>query len=78
MILALLVLAVALSGLAALAAPASAAAHRDPCHPRGDCPSDHASYKWRGMLCVKPTSDTRTSSFKQRVRHGGLTYYCKK
>ena len=58
------------------AGPASA--HRSWCHSRHDCPSDHATYRWHGLLCVKPSADERTSSFKKRVRYGGRTYYCKR
>jgi hypothetical protein len=52
-------------------------AHRSGCHSHHVCPSDHATYKWNGKLCVKPTSSKRTSAFKKKVRHQGLTYYCK-
>jgi len=74
-----LVLAVLVLGAAAGAAGSSpASAHRDPCHPQHACPSDHASYRWRGMLCVKPTSDKRTPSFRKRVVYDGRTYLCKR
>ncbi len=61
----------------ALTIPAVAPAHRSGCHGHHSCPSDHATYKWRGKLCVKPSSDKRTSAFRHKVRYGGLTYYCK-
>jgi hypothetical protein len=61
----------------ALVVPAVAPAHRSGCHSHHSCPSDHATYKWRGKLCVKPTSPKRTSAFKRKVRYGGYTYYCK-
>jgi hypothetical protein len=57
--------------------PAVASAHRSGCHGHHTCPSDHATYPWRGKLCVKPTADERTGAFKTKVRYGGLTYYCK-
>jgi hypothetical protein len=63
--------------VAAGAGAPAASAHRSGCHRHHVCPSDHATYKWKGKLCVKPTSDKRTSKFKQRMRHAGLTYYCK-
>jgi len=63
--------------VAAVASTPSASAHRSGCHPKRECPSDHATYKWRGKLCVKPTSDKRNSSFKTKIRYAGLTYYCK-
>lgn len=66
------------TGLVAIAAAPTTSAHRSGCHSKHVCPSDHATYKWRGKLCVKPTSNKRTSSFKQRARYGGLTYYCKR
>lgn len=55
----------------------TATAHRSGCHRHHTCPSDHATYKWKGKLCVKPSSDKRTSAFKKKVRHSDLTYYCK-
>lgn len=61
----------------ALLVPAVAPAHRSGCHGSHVCPSDHATYKWRGKLCVKPSADERTKAFKKKVRYGGLTYYCK-
>jgi hypothetical protein len=57
--------------------PAVATAHRSWCHSRHSCPSDHATYTWRGKLCVKPTAEERTRAFKKKVRYGGLTYYCR-
>ncbi|MEJ7787438.1 MAG: hypothetical protein WKF96_21755 [Solirubrobacteraceae bacterium] len=73
----LTIAAVAAAFLAA-AMPTAAPAHRSGCHPKYVCPSDHATYKWRGKLCVKPTSNKRTSAFKTKVRYDGLTYYCKR
>ncbi|HEY0343166.1 MAG TPA: hypothetical protein VGC59_00865 [Solirubrobacteraceae bacterium] len=61
----------------ALIVPAVASAHRSGCHGHHSCPSDHATYTWRGKLCVKPTAEERTSAFRQKVRYDGLTYYCK-
>jgi hypothetical protein len=61
----------------ALLAPAGAPAHRSGCHSHHFCPSDHATYKWRGKLCVKPSADERSSAFKKKVRYDGLTYYCR-
>lgn len=72
------------SALVCLAAPELAAAqpmaptHRDGCHRWHSCPSDHATYRWRGLLCVAPYSDKRNSTFRQRVRYDGRTYYCKR
>jgi hypothetical protein len=65
-------------GATSSAVTSTASAHRDPCHPKYRCPSDHASYRWRGLLCVKPTSSKRTSAFRKRVRYGGRTYFCKR
>jgi hypothetical protein len=58
--------------------PETASAHRHGCHRHHTCPSDHATYRWRGLLCVAPYSDKRNSTFKRRVRYGGRTYYCKR
>jgi hypothetical protein len=58
-------------------AAGSASAHRSGCHRWHSCPSDHATYRWRGMLCVAPYSDKRNSSFRRRVTYEGRTYYCK-
>jgi hypothetical protein len=70
-------LILALGALAAGTASA-APAHRNGCHVKHTCPSDHATYRWRGLLCVKPTSDERTAAFKRRVVYGGKTYFCRK
>jgi hypothetical protein len=56
----------------------SASAHRHGCHRWHTCPSDHATYRWRGLLCVAPYSDKRNSSFRRRVQYDGRTYYCKR
>jgi hypothetical protein len=71
------VLAVVIGLAVVPALPGTASAHRSGCHGAHSCPSDHATYKWRGKLCVKPTSDERTRAFKKKVRYAGLTYYCK-
>jgi len=48
---------VALTSVALKASPASATAeHRARCHQHHSCPSDHATYRWRGLLCVAPYS----------------------
>jgi hypothetical protein len=52
--------------------------HQSGCHRWHSCPSDHATYRWRGLRCVKPSADERNSTFRIRVRYGGLTYYCKR
>ncbi len=73
-----LVAAVTAAAIApALFVPAVAPAHRSGCHGAHSCPSDHGTYKWRGKFCVKPSSDKRTSAFKNEIRYAGLTYYCK-
>jgi hypothetical protein len=64
-------------GAAALAVePASA--HRSPCHSVRSCPSDDASYRWRGLLTVAPESAKRTTSFSKRVTYDGRTYYARR
>jgi hypothetical protein len=67
----------ALSALTVGYSAEPASAHRSGCHRWHSCPSDHATYRWRGLLCVAPYSEKRNSSFKRRVRHDGRTYYCK-
>ncbi len=52
--------------------------HRSGCHRWHTCPSDHATYRWRGWLCVAPYADERNSSFSHRVRYQGRTYYCRR
>jgi hypothetical protein len=53
-------------------------AHRSGCHSKHACPSDHATYRWRGLLCVSPTADERTNAFKRRVVYASRVYYCRK
>jgi hypothetical protein len=70
----------------AAVAPNEAQAHRDRCHQRHTCPSDHATYRWLGRingvrarwLCVHRTSDERNRTFNRRVRYDGRVYYCKR
>lgn len=58
--------------------PASpASAHRNACHLHHTCPSDHATYRWNGRLCVKPSSPKNDGTFRKRVRYAGLPYLCK-
>jgi len=56
----------------------SAAAHRSGCHGKHTCPSDHATYRWRGMYCVSPASGESRSGYPKKVRYDGRTYFCKK
>lgn len=70
-------------GLVALAlavvTPASGGnSHRNVCHTRHTCPSDHASYRWTGWLCVAKTADERTAAFKKRVVYQGRVYFCRR
>jgi hypothetical protein len=64
--------------LVAIGTGSAATSHRNGCHVKHMCPSDHATYRWRGLLCVKPTSDERTSAFKRSVVYAGKTYFCHK
>jgi hypothetical protein len=57
---------------------APASAHRSGCHRWHSCPSDHATYRWHGLLCVKSTADERSSAYRKRVVYQGLVYYCKR
>lgn len=75
-----------LAGLAALAGTAgllfagvqSAEAHRHGCHRWHSCPSDHATYQWRGMWCVSPASGESRVGYRTRVAHQGRVYYCRR
>ena len=82
-----LAVATAFAALAfAAVTPDQAQAHRSRCHQRHTCPSDHATYRWRGRiggvtarwLCVHRTADERNRTFNRRVRYGGRVYYCKR
>jgi hypothetical protein len=64
-------------GAAALAVE-TASAHRSPCHSARTCPSDDASYRWRGLLTVAADSAKRTTSFSKRITYGGRTYYARR
>jgi hypothetical protein len=59
------------------ASPASA--HRSGCHRWHTCPSDLATYRWRGLLCVSQRHRAEFGpSFRKRVIYAGLVYYCKR
>ena len=64
--------------LGALTLAPSAQPHRARCHQAHTCPSDHATYRWRGLLCVAPYSDKRNATFRKRVVYGGRVYWCKR
>jgi hypothetical protein len=74
----------AFAGMAVV--PEQAQAHRNGCHAARTCPSDHATYRWRGRiggvtarwLCVHRFSDERNRTFTRRVRYGGRVYFCKR
>ena len=77
LLIALAAAVVIFAGSAALRVD-TASGHRHGCHRWHTCPSDHATYRWRGLLCVKPTSPKRNSTFRRRVVYGGLVYWCKR
>jgi hypothetical protein len=66
--------------------PNQAQAHRSRCHQAHTCPSDHATYRWRGRisgitarwLCVHRFSDERNATFRRRVVYDGRVYFCKR
>jgi hypothetical protein len=58
--------------------PTAAGAHRSGCHRWHSCPSDHATYKWRGMWCVSPASGESRYGYPKRVVYGGRIYYCRR
>lgn len=53
------------------------ASHRDPCHLRHECPSDHHTYPW-GPQSLSCTSyvDERLPTDTTTVTWGGRTYWC--
>jgi hypothetical protein len=59
-------------------APSEAAAHGDPCHRARTCPSDHAKYRWHGLLCVSPKARERSASFRLMYVHATYVYFCKR
>jgi len=72
-----------IAGLAAIAvlaviSPAPSSGHRSGCHRWHTCPSDHATYRWHGWLCVSPASGESRYGYPHRVRYGGRTYYCRR
>lgn len=77
--LAVAAVAVAFAGAVApaLIAPAVAPAHRSGCHGAHSCPSDRATYRWNGKLCLSPRNGG-DSEYGKRVVVQGLTYYCRK
>jgi hypothetical protein len=73
-------LSVAATALAvALIAAPTAGAHRNVCHTRHDCPSDHHTYRWgtKGLLCTS-YADERRAADKTIVRYAGRRYWCGK
>jgi hypothetical protein len=66
-----------IGGAASGAAP-TAEAHQSGCHRAHTCPSDHATYRWRGLRCVSPASGESRQGYPRRVRYGGRVYYCKR
>jgi hypothetical protein len=53
------VVVMALTAIALSFAATPASAHRSGCHRWHSCPSEHASYRWHGLLCVAPYADER-------------------
>jgi hypothetical protein len=54
------------------------AAHRSGCHGAHSCPSDHATYRWRGWLCISHASGDYRRGYNHKIAYGGRTYFCKK
>ena len=77
-LLATLVAAMAVLGGLSSVSVENASAHRSGCHRWHTCPSDHATYRWRGLLCAAPYSSKRNSSFRRKVVYQGRTYWCKR
>jgi hypothetical protein len=77
-LLATFVAAAAVFGGLSTVSVEDASAHRSGCHRWHTCPSDHATYRWRGLLCVAPYSDKRNRTFRRKVVYQGRTYWCKR
>jgi hypothetical protein len=69
----LCVTVVAIAGFLSLAAlgATSASAHNTGCHRAHAYPGDHATYRWRGWLCVAPYAEETTRRFNRRIRYLG-------
>lgn len=65
--------------LAALTFASAADAHRNSCHTKKTCPSDHHTYKWgpKKLLCTSYAAERKPSD-RIRVVVGGRTYWCHK
>ena len=69
--------ALALAVLATAGSARAGTAHRDPCHSRHTCPSDHHTYVWRALVCTS-YPDERTPVDTTTVAVGGRTYWCRR
>ena len=65
--------AAAAAALCALLFVPGAGAHRDPCHSRHACPSDHHTYAWQDLWCTS-YADERLAADTKRVVVGGRVY----
>lgn len=59
----------------ALAVPAGASAHRNPCHAAKECPSDHHTYAWNGLVCTSYKAERLPKDKVVRVVQG-RRYWC--
>ena len=78
LLLAFVCVALLVAAVLAFGFAGTASAHRSGCHRWHTCPSDHATYRWRGWLCVAPYASERNSTFRHRVVYEGRVYYCKR
>lgn len=62
---------------AALVAPAGASAHRNPCHTKHTCLSDHHTYRYKGLLCTSYEAE-RKASDKIVLKVAGRRYWCQR
>ena len=60
---------------AVLFVPAGASAHQNPCHTKHSCPSDHHTYRYKGLLCTSYKGE-RKASDKIVLKVGGRRYWC--
>lgn len=69
-------LALTIVAVAAFAGVSSAATtHRNACHTRHTCPSDHHTYRWQGLSCTSYANERVPKDKIVRVV-GGRRYWC--
>jgi hypothetical protein len=69
-----LVMGMLLIGIGLLGPP-TASGHRNPCHTKHTCPSDHHTYTYKGLWCTSYRAE-RLVTDKKAMKVGGRTYWC--